>query len=422
MPFICVIFFKSAIIKPDVLLVRLKNMKFVMYLAFGLLALFPAAVQAGTYLDGQGNPLTVGFNDCIMVDTMAEADTTHIYTLNPDNTNNLDLYYNRYWGRSARCDELQFHIDHNTPIYRLRDWLNGVANSWYQNIGATHYNHQTVSTARHEWFYIDENGAHRIPDWLTAMSWGLLIKDRLSIPIDVTDLFYNNVTFTAPMQFNDGQFADEIYSLWKENNPDYSTLPKTMQTEIDGFIDGSSSMFDAGIFRDCSLAWPRGAYQDLLDWRWMLSNPGCSLSEIPANIFQGISFTADSDVLGETSSYYFMVEVGEDNDTGGAFEIGFESFGTCPSDDADDCIVSFNSSRKGISDITAPLTIHSKTGFAFYIEEVTADTHAITLHGIANPAVSAGPYRAYLEFADGSVVPAYSHNRIYSDPFYFSTE
>lgn len=35
--------------------------------------------------------------------------------------------YNSSWGRAPRCDELQFHLDHSTPLDRLTDWLKGQA-------------------------------------------------------------------------------------------------------------------------------------------------------------------------------------------------------------------------------------------------------------------------------------------------------
>jgi len=102
--------------------------------------------------------------NCTLVNTVAEKDSTHVYTLNPDNTYNLNWAYWERWRRNARCDELQFHVDHSTPISRLNSWLDEVAYGWYADIGNTHFKGQTVSTSRHEWFFVDQNGIHRIPD------------------------------------------------------------------------------------------------------------------------------------------------------------------------------------------------------------------------------------------------------------------
>ncbi|MBU0706934.1 hypothetical protein KKG41_01020 [Patescibacteria group bacterium] len=369
----------------------------------------------------QGNDYYMA-GDCYMVDTPAEADATHVYTLNPDHTNNLNQAYYNNWQRQARCDELQFHVDHNTTLTRLNTWLREIAIGWYQNIGGSHFEGQTVSTSRHEYFLVQNGVIRRIPDWLTAMSWGLLVKDRLSIPYAHTEVFYSSISLGTPLPYSEGNFVDDMNSIWQEGSRDFSDLPERLGDEIDFFARYRSS--GGMVFANCAFAYPTAypgnPHSDLFAWDWMHLNPGCSLSDVPTNSFEEISFTADSEVLGETSSYTFMVTIGEDIDTGGAFDIGFESFGTCSSDDADDCIVNFNGSRKGTTDITAPLSIHNKTAFSYFFEEATADTHSVTIHGIVNPTVSSGPYRAYLEFADGSEVPPYTHNRIYSEPFNFA--
>lgn len=38
--------------------------------------------------------------------------------------------YFSYWGRYPRCDELQFHLDHSTPLDRLTSWLNEIASKY----------------------------------------------------------------------------------------------------------------------------------------------------------------------------------------------------------------------------------------------------------------------------------------------------
>ncbi len=69
-----------------------------------------ASAQAGTYRSPT-YPYEYGYKvgDCILVDTPSEADATHVYTLNPNFTRQMNTAYMRYFGRNARCDELQFH-------------------------------------------------------------------------------------------------------------------------------------------------------------------------------------------------------------------------------------------------------------------------------------------------------------------------
>ncbi|MBU0706935.1 hypothetical protein KKG41_01025 [Patescibacteria group bacterium] len=214
--------------------------------------------------------------DCFMVDQPSEADETHVYTLNPDNTNELSMSYLMRWRRNARCDELQFHVDHNTPLSRLNAWLDEIAYGWYANISTSHLKHQTVSTTRHEWFYIGDNGIHRIPDWLTGLSWGLLIGDRISIPSNHTEQFYNTVALGTPLSFNDGTYASEIDSIWHDGITDYSDLPDSMVEEID-LVMGQMNPFT-----DCSFGWgafPGNPWRNLFDWSYMLRNPGCALAD-----------------------------------------------------------------------------------------------------------------------------------------------
>jgi hypothetical protein len=246
---------------------------------FVLFPLFQPA-QANTWKSPSypyTDDLVVG--NCTLVDTLAEADDTHVYTLNPDNTTQLNRAYYEHWDRNARCDELQFHVDHNTPISRLTTWLDETTYGWFANIGTSHYKDQTVSTSRHEWFFINESGAHRIPDWLTALSWGLLIDDRMSIY--QTDAFYKYVTIGAPLQFAEGQFADKINAVWKDEVRDYGNLPARLGEEIkDWTLPERNSYMNA--FESCEFDLGRRGFNphdNLLDWSWMLSNPGCPLAD-----------------------------------------------------------------------------------------------------------------------------------------------
>lgn len=237
----------------------------------GLVGAKPA--EAKTYLDPYSFEEGYSAGKCVMVDTRSEADSTHVYTLNPDNTVKLNQAYWRRWGRGARCDELQFHIDHNTPVLRLELWLDSVAYDRYANIGGTHFESQTVSTSRHEWFLVKNGVLHRIPDWLTALSWGLLINDRFSIP-DVHEIkFYNLVTIGEPLSFNQGSYFKKINAIWSQGSRDYSKLPSGLQDEVRDRLS---------LFTDCTFGYRYGfnnTYRVLLDWTWMLRNPDCPLAD-----------------------------------------------------------------------------------------------------------------------------------------------
>jgi len=253
--------------------------KTLLFTAIAVLGLIVIAqkTDAATYLDPTDPTQSYQAGDCAMVSTRVEATGGKVYTLNPDHTKLLNTAYHEYWDRNARCDELQFHVDHGTTLARLRTWLGEVAVGWYKNVGATHFKNQTISTSRHEWFYIDEDGAHRIPDWLTALSWGLLIEDRLSIwPVN-TNNFYNNVTIAEPLYFSDGHYADKISGIWKNNDRDFSLLPSRLAEEIETVVRQSNA------FTACTFSWysafPGNPWDNLLDWSWMLHNSGCPLAD-----------------------------------------------------------------------------------------------------------------------------------------------
>ncbi|MCH7492617.1 hypothetical protein IID19_03445 [Patescibacteria group bacterium] len=238
-------------------------------------------IYAGTYPSSDGETqITVA--GCTLVTTPAEADSSNVYTLNPDHTILLNNSYFTYWGRNARCDELQFHVDHSTSISRLNSWLKSVVRGWFSDIGNTHYANQTVSTLNHEWFFIKEGVARRIPDILTSWSWGLLVGDRISIPRAVQADFYELVTIGAPMEFSGGQYSEKINSIWMDGNRDYSSLPESMSTIIDKFVESkfAGSPTDGGIFERCTYAslYSGDPWRALLDWSWMARNVGCALA------------------------------------------------------------------------------------------------------------------------------------------------
>lgn len=252
---------------------------FISILVVGILLLLAPITKAGTYPSSDGvNPIKL--DGCTLVNNQEEADSTHVYTLNPDNTIKIAEAYLKYWGRPARCSELQFHVDHNTPISRLNSWLNSVVISWYKNIGSTHFEGKTVSTSNYEWFLIKGGVAHRIPDVLTGWSWGLLVDDRLSIPYQNTTAFYDSITIGPPLNFSDGQYTDKIHEIWKNKYRVYSSLPSRMADTIEKFVNDTwAGSMGGGIFERCnySARYPGDPYAKLLDWSWMLRNPGCAL-------------------------------------------------------------------------------------------------------------------------------------------------
>lgn len=233
--------------------------------------LTPWIAQAATFDDGVGMPLTAG--TCVMVNTRAEAKRGNaVYTLNPDHTIKLNQAYLSFWGRNARCDELQFHVDRNMKIAKLSSWLNKRAVAWYRDLKNSPYEGRTVSTSRREWFLVQNGQLRHIPDWLTAMSWGLRIPARASIPSRMTDIFYESATVGEPLQYSAGPYWSAIEERRRNGTALPATVPQPVRDEVQAFAQ--NAVFGNIFFLQRYV--PRSAddaYAKLLDWSWVAENP-----------------------------------------------------------------------------------------------------------------------------------------------------
>ena len=245
---------------------------------FGLAAQPVAASAYPTSPYDSSSPYKIA--GCVMVNTQAEMDSSHVYTLAPDVLYDPNNSYRELWNRNARCDELQFHASHGTSNQRLRAWLVDVAKGWFRNIGTSHLKGQTVSTSRHEIFFIDQNGAHRIYDWPTAMSWGLLIADRVSISDALKEPFYTTASFGTPLNFHDGRYRDAFHDVWRDGERELTVFPDRMADEIEMLMGNENNVQATSreVFQDCSYVYssPGDPYGALFDWDWMGLNESCS--------------------------------------------------------------------------------------------------------------------------------------------------
>jgi hypothetical protein len=233
-----------------------------------LLAL-PLKIEAGTYPTGQFDDTPLKAGNCTMVNTEAEKSVTTVYTLNPDHTRSLAYQYRNVWHREARCDELQFHVDHNTTINCLRLWLIEVEKERYRNMGTSIYNGQTMSTPRYDWFLIKDGKRYHIPDLPTAYAWGLLVQDRISVSSFLTDYFYEHVEDGGALNYTDGQYFEQIDDVWRNLNFSQSTFPTRLQEELETQFSQNAFTY----INPCSIdLYIRGAYCKLLDFGWTSQN------------------------------------------------------------------------------------------------------------------------------------------------------
>jgi len=190
-----------------------------------ILISLPLLSQAGTYPTSIFDNTAQKAGYCTMVTLISEKSETSVYTLNPTHTVSLANSYFEYWSRWPRCDELQFHIDHNTSLSRLRAWLSQVERQRLQNVNQLPYAGQTVSTMEHEWFLI--------------------------------------------INYTDGIFYEEINDAWKNLNFTQPALPTRLQSELNlQFINDSFNFKDP-----CRIGtYSRGVYCRLMDFSWTAQN------------------------------------------------------------------------------------------------------------------------------------------------------
>lgn len=244
---------------------------FTSLLALGVFLCVPNA-RAGYYPDNDGTPLKVG--DCTLVNDKSQASDTQVYTLSPSDVVSIYYKYFQYFRRPARCEELQFHVDHNNSVKKVEKWLLKTVTN---RIKSGYYNGNTVVTkTRSEWFWVENNVAHRIPDWLTGLSNGFIISDHILLSATLSNLFYHNVAIGAPVAFGDGAYADKITSIWKNGDRDYTSLPQRLAEEI-SLRESKSNVFTQCVYRSYYSYDQR--YEVSLDWSWMLHNPGCILAD-----------------------------------------------------------------------------------------------------------------------------------------------
>ncbi len=227
------------------------------------LAVSPSVLLSAPQTGLTGNRI----GGCAMVAKRAEAGPSTVFTKNIRHARSVNQAYQRIWGRNARCDELQLHENRSTKITDLYNWLRAIALARYRSIGTSSLEGRTVSTARHEWFLVQRGVLRKIPDWPTALAWGLALSQRTSIPAGMTEAFYGSVTVGEPLRFADGPYMRTVEALWKRRSQDFTALPLAVASEVMRLVR------EADIFNTNRYEPRNAAFARLLDWRWLTGNP-----------------------------------------------------------------------------------------------------------------------------------------------------
>lgn len=200
-----------------------------------------------------------------------------------DEVRNINRLYFNEWGRDARVDELQFHVDHVASHAVLTAWLedNPQAPCTLYN-AACRYNvgteqidrlaGHTVSTDAHEFFFIKDGKRWVIPDFPTMNAWGLLFNDRWSTIGPATAYLKSHYPLGGTLNYADGVYHDEIQTYWsgRDGNAVPETLPEAMQ---DLFVQTMDSNVIYGDWHwlgvQTSSSWVGYSYNNLLDWSYL---------------------------------------------------------------------------------------------------------------------------------------------------------
>ena len=263
--------------------------KYLLVLATGAILFTPLATSA-TLLGHTGQACSISDTDrggsIVQAVTLADAEAI----------NNL---YSQYWGRGAKCDELQNHIDWGTPLGRLAEWLNGsphsvpvigsecsyptgttkdavdninniyldeagrnmncsealfhlntdhtVLRNWLVNDATFNQDYQAWkqsfqliggATYRDESkFWLIQNGQRRwVPDVPTMFAWGLIFDDSIHIPKnEEKEGFYNMVPEGEPLNFWDGVYKTPVQNRYRGSG--YGEMPDSLEEAIQSHRD-----------------------------------------------------------------------------------------------------------------------------------------------------------------------------------------
>lgn len=197
---------------------------------FGLFALFPLISEA-VYIDPVSQePIETWGYGCVLTPDPSEKDANTVYTLNIAFTNEFNSMYYTYWGRPARCDELQYHAEGSTSKQRLGNWLREVELERY----SSHYYDGTVSTYDHKVWRLVNGKRQRIHDWLTMVAWGYLPEDNKSIYWPLTGHFYNAYPEIDSLQYNQGPYFEQVDEMWRNHTEDID-VPQRLLDELQEF-------------------------------------------------------------------------------------------------------------------------------------------------------------------------------------------
>lgn len=137
--------------------------------------------------------------------------------------------YSSIWDRAPRCDELQFHLDHSTPIGRLTDWLEATPSE----ATAAAPSVPTIETA------IQPDSDDLIGNYDFARNTPIVFGGT-AVPGATVTLYFSSEPFTVTTQADDNGVW--TYTLTKDLGPGEHTL-QTSVTDSQGLVSQASAPY-----------------------------------------------------------------------------------------------------------------------------------------------------------------------------------
>jgi hypothetical protein len=111
--------------------------------------------------------------------------------------------------------------------------------------------------------------AHRINDWPTMMSWGLLVDDHWTLPASELGFWNRVVPKASDLKFTDGNYYNEVITFWRDST--YTPqVPTALKTPLlaDGHTHYGFLKYKTPGFSKCNSWFPDRTAYKYLDWSY----------------------------------------------------------------------------------------------------------------------------------------------------------
>jgi len=184
----------------------------------------------------------------------------------------IDNSYMQIWHRHARCDEVRFHLDHGTSREKLEAWLQQVK---VQKLGEAYGNNTFIAPStgnlnNDATWWLDTSGvAHRVYDWPSMMSWGLLLEDTYSMPAEELGFWNRVVPKGSIMDYTTGPYYEQVQNYWDDSTY-VPIVPQAIKDDLyaNGHTHWGFLKYDLEGINKCNTWFPSRTIYKYLDWSY----------------------------------------------------------------------------------------------------------------------------------------------------------